>query len=162
MEEEHQGTVTFYLQFSLFSLTRLVGSYWCKYSCVCEHFPIFFLSGRQRFLLAEGERFACSCSWCWYGQSKVYFRKDRATCHLNKKRILLAALYCVEMILDLCLNLTNVLYLNIGKGYDSGGLLHFYLDDICNKDVNHVGNDDESNEWHSRLCHMNFGCMTLS
>jgi hypothetical protein len=45
----------------------------------------------------------------------------------------------------------------VGKGYDSGGLFHFSLlfDDNV---VNHVMND-ESNVWHSRLCHVNFGCM---
>nr|ABB47331.1 retrotransposon protein, putative, Ty1-copia subclass [Oryza sativa Japonica Group] len=49
----------------------------------------------------------------------------------------------------------------IGKGYDSGGLFRFSLDDMCNKVVNHVSDDDdESNVWHSRLCHVNFGCMT--
>ena len=48
----------------------------------------------------------------------------------------------------------------VGKGYDSGGLFRFSLsDDNCNKVVNHVVNDDESNVWHSRLCHVNFGCM---
>jgi hypothetical protein len=40
----------------------------------------------------------------------------------------------------------------VGKGYDSGGLL------FDNNVVNHVMND-ESNVWHSRLCHVNFGCM---
>jgi hypothetical protein len=46
---------------------------------------------------------------------------------------------------------------SVGKGYDSGGLFHFSLlfDDNV---VNHVMND-ESNVWHSRLCHVNFGCM---
>nr|ABG66107.1 retrotransposon protein, putative, Ty1-copia subclass [Oryza sativa Japonica Group] len=48
----------------------------------------------------------------------------------------------------------------IGKGFDSGGLFRFSLDNMCNKIVNYVSNDDESNVWHSRLCHVNFGCMT--
>jgi hypothetical protein len=45
----------------------------------------------------------------------------------------------------------------VGKGYDSGGLFRFSLlfDDNV---VNHVVND-ETNVWHSRLCHVNFGCM---
>jgi hypothetical protein len=48
----------------------------------------------------------------------------------------------------------------IGKGYDNGSLFRFSLDDMCNKVVNHVSNDDdESNVWHLRLCHVNFGCM---
>ncbi|PVH66428.1 hypothetical protein PAHAL_1G243200 [Panicum hallii] len=29
---------------------------------------------RGDFLLADGERIACACSWCWY----VYFEEDRA------------------------------------------------------------------------------------
>ena len=48
----------------------------------------------------------------------------------------------------------------VGKGYDSGGLFRFSLDDGCNKVVNNVVNVDESNVWHSRLCHVNFGCMS--
>ena len=47
----------------------------------------------------------------------------------------------------------------IGKGYDSGGLFCLSLSDVCNKVVNKVINVDESNIWHSRLCHINFGCM---
>ena len=47
----------------------------------------------------------------------------------------------------------------IGKGYNSGGLFRLSLSDDCNKVVNNVTNVDESNVWHSRLCHINFGCM---
>ena len=47
----------------------------------------------------------------------------------------------------------------IGKGYNSGGLFRLSLSDDCNKVVNKVINVDESNIWHSRLCHVNFGCM---
>jgi hypothetical protein len=45
----------------------------------------------------------------------------------------------------------------VGKAYDSVGLFRFSLlfDDNV---VNHVMND-ESNVWHSRLRHVNFGCM---
>jgi hypothetical protein len=45
----------------------------------------------------------------------------------------------------------------VGKGYDRGGLFCFSLlfDDNV---VNHVIND-ESDVWHSRICHDNFGCM---
>ena len=47
------------------------------------------------------------------------------------------------------------------KGYDCGGLFHLsLLDDVCNKVVNNVNVLDESNIWHSRLCHINFGCLT--
>ena len=50
----------------------------------------------------------------------------------------------------------------VGKGYDSGGLFRFSLNDMCNNHnvVNHISEKDESNVWHSRLCHVNFGCMT--
>ena len=51
----------------------------------------------------------------------------------------------------------------IGKGYDSGGLFRVSLSDFCNKVVNHIcdpNNGDEANVWHSRLCHINFGCMS--
>ena len=34
------------------------------------------------------------------------------------------------------------------------------LDDVCNKVVNNVNVSDESNIWHSRLFHINFGCLT--
>jgi hypothetical protein len=30
--------------------------------------------------------------------------------------------------------------------------------DVCNKDVNIANISDESDLWHSRLCHVNFGC----
>jgi len=50
----------------------------------------------------------------------------------------------------------------IGKGYKSGDLFHFFLFDFCNKVVNHVcdSNNSVADIWHSRLCHINFGCMT--
>jgi hypothetical protein len=47
----------------------------------------------------------------------------------------------------------------IGKCYDSGGLLHLSLHDVCNKSVNNVISN-ESYIWHSRLCHINFGCVS--
>src|SRR3954462_4648347 len=48
----------------------------------------------------------------------------------------------------------------VGKGYKCGGLFRLSLSDSCTKIINHVCNDNESNVWHSRLCHINFGCMT--
>jgi len=49
----------------------------------------------------------------------------------------------------------------VGKGYDCGGLFRLsLLDDVCNKVMNNVNVSDESNIWHSRLCHINFGCLT--
>ena len=39
----------------------------------------------------------------------------------------------------------------VGKGYDSGGLFRFSLNDMCNNHnvVNHISEKDESNVWHS-------------
>ena len=41
-------------------------------------------------------------------------------------------------------------------------LVPISLDDMCNNNnvVNHINENDESNVWHSRLCHVNFDCMT--
>jgi hypothetical protein len=47
----------------------------------------------------------------------------------------------------------------VGKGYDSGGLFRLSLHDVCNKSMNNVISN-ESYIWHSRLCHINFGCVT--
>jgi hypothetical protein len=48
----------------------------------------------------------------------------------------------------------------VGKVYVSGGLFCLsFLDDVCNKVVNNVLIPNNSNIWHSRLCHVNFGCM---
>ena len=47
------------------------------------------------------------------------------------------------------------------KYYDCGGLFCLsLLDDVCNKVVNNVNVLDESNIWHSRLCHINFSYLT--
>ena len=44
------------------------------------------------------------------------------------------------------------------KGYDCEALFRLsLLDDVCNKVMNNVNVLDESNIWHSRLCHINFG-----
>jgi hypothetical protein len=50
----------------------------------------------------------------------------------------------------------------IGKGYDCGGLFHFYLLDFNNKSMNHIcaNVDDLASIWHSCLCHINFGSMS--
>ena len=48
----------------------------------------------------------------------------------------------------------------VGKGYESGGLFCLSLNDAYDKFVNHVSRDNETNVWHSCLCHINFGCMT--
>ena len=48
----------------------------------------------------------------------------------------------------------------IGKGYDCGGLFRLSMLDVCNKVVNQTVISNESNIWHSRFCHVNFGCLT--
>jgi hypothetical protein len=48
----------------------------------------------------------------------------------------------------------------VGKGYECGGLFRLSLSNICNKVVNHICNKSLSNVWHSRLFHVNLGCMT--
>jgi hypothetical protein len=47
----------------------------------------------------------------------------------------------------------------VGKGYDSGDLFRLSLYDVCNKSVNNVISN-ESYIWYSRLCHINFGCVS--
>ena len=48
----------------------------------------------------------------------------------------------------------------VGKGYESGGMFRLSLVDTCFKSVNNVVNNVETNIWHSRLCHVNIGCMS--
>jgi len=48
----------------------------------------------------------------------------------------------------------------IGKCYDCGGLFRLSLHDVCNNVVNTVDYSNESDLWHLRLCHVNFGCLT--
>jgi len=48
----------------------------------------------------------------------------------------------------------------VGKGY-CGGLFRLSLhDDVCKKIVNNAIIPDESNIWHSCLCHVNFGYLS--
>jgi hypothetical protein len=49
----------------------------------------------------------------------------------------------------------------VGKGYECGGMFCFSLEEFCDNVVNHVStSNDETNVWHSRLCHVSFGCMS--
>ena len=50
----------------------------------------------------------------------------------------------------------------VGKGYESGGLFRLSLVDTLPLAVNNVVNNVnvEMNVWHSRLCHVNLGCMS--
>jgi hypothetical protein len=48
----------------------------------------------------------------------------------------------------------------VDKGYNCGGLFCLSLHDgVCNKVMNNAIIPDESNIWHSWLCHVNFGCL---
>jgi hypothetical protein len=47
----------------------------------------------------------------------------------------------------------------VGKGYESGDLFRLSLHDVCNKSVNNVILN-ELYIWHSRLYHINFGCVS--
>jgi hypothetical protein len=49
---------------------------------------------------------------------------------------------------------------SIDKGYDSGGMFHFSLSDFSSPVVNFINKDGEASVWHSRLCHINFGCIS--
>jgi hypothetical protein len=49
---------------------------------------------------------------------------------------------------------------NKNKGFDCGGLFRLSLMDVCNNVVNAVSVCDETDLWHSRLCLVNFGCLT--
>jgi hypothetical protein len=48
----------------------------------------------------------------------------------------------------------------VGKGYESRDLSRLSLTDACFNSMNHVSHDNETNIGHSRLYHINFGCMT--
>ena len=73
------------------------------------------------------------------------------------------ALNCVEMVIKLSKSNKCVMSKYgtfVGKGYDCGCLFRLSLyDDVCSKVVNNAIIPDESNIWHSRLCHVNFGCL---
>src|SRR3954469_24587027 len=76
-------------------------------------------------------------------------------------KILLAVHVCVEMVFESNKVVISKYGQFIDKGYECGGLFRLSLSDFCNKVVNHIcapGND--SDIWNSRLCHINFGCMT--
>ena len=47
----------------------------------------------------------------------------------------------------------------VEKSYESGDLFRLSLTDVCNKIAYNIINVDETNVWHLRLCHVNFGYM---
>jgi hypothetical protein len=49
----------------------------------------------------------------------------------------------------------------VGEGNECGCMFRFSLEDFCDNVVNHVStSNDETNVWHSRLFHVNFGYMS--
>jgi hypothetical protein len=107
------------------------------------------------------------CSWFWYSHSKVYFGKDGAIKNVQhvpsiKKNLVSGSRLCQDgyKIVFGSNKCTLSKYRTFfGKDYDCGGLSRLYLHDTCNKSMNNdVSND--SNIWHSRLCHINFGCLS--
>jgi len=65
--------------------------------------------------------------------------------------------YRVVLELDKCVMSKHVSF--VGKGYDCGGWFRLSLHDVCNKMVNSVDVSDESDLWHSRFCHANYGSL---
>jgi hypothetical protein len=82
-----------------------------------------------------------------------------------KKNLVSGSLLCrdgFKIMLDLNKWILSKYETFAGKGYVSRGLFRLsLLDDACNKVVNNVLILDNSNIWHSWLCHVNFGCMSL-
>jgi hypothetical protein len=130
-------------------------------------FLFFFLSVQRGWSLADGERITCVCSWCWYSHSKVYFGKDgaikeRVACPLHQKNLVSGSLLCrdgYKLVFESnkCILLKYGTF--VGKDYDRGGLFRLSFHDVYNKSVNNVILN-ESYIWHSRLCHINFGCVS--
>jgi hypothetical protein len=85
-------------------------------------------------------------SWCWYSHSEVYFSKDctieeRATCPPIKKNLVSGSLlyrHGYKLVFESNKCILSKYEIFIRKGYDSGGLFHLSLHDVCNKFVNNV------------------------
>jgi hypothetical protein len=107
------------------------------------------------------------CSWYWYSHSEVYFGKngaieEHATYPSIKKNLVSGSLLCrdgYKLVFESNKCILSKYGTFVGKGYDSGGLFRFFLHDVCNKCVNNVISN-ESYIWHSRLWHINFGCVS--
>jgi hypothetical protein len=80
-----------------------------------------------------------------------------------KKNLVSGSLLCKEgfkLVFESNKVVVSRYVLFVGKGYNCGGLFCLSLEDFCNKVVNQIhSNVNESEIWHSRLCHINFGCM---
>jgi hypothetical protein len=79
------------------------------------------------------------------------------------KRILLVAPCYVEMAINLCSSPINVYCQCMGhlleKAMTVEACSALSLHDVCNKSVNNVILN-KSYIWYSRLCHINFGCVS--
>jgi hypothetical protein len=80
-----------------------------------------------------------------------------------RKNLIIGSLLCCDgykLVFELNKCVLSKFGTFIRKGYESGGLFHLSL---CESDVmyvNHINNHDDAIMWHSRLCHINFGCMS--
>jgi hypothetical protein len=128
---------------------------------------IFCLSDRTGWLLVDGEQGPCGCSWCWFGRSdtsgKTVQLKNVHHVPSIKKNLISGFLLCRDGY-KLIFESNKCVVLKYGtfveKGYESGGLFRLSLVGTCFKSANHVVSNVETNIWHSRLCHVNFGCMS--
>jgi transposase InsO family protein len=127
----------------------------------------FLLTRTAGLPLADGARIACACFWCWYGKSEVYFGeivqlKNVQHVPTIKKNLVSGSLLCrdgLKLVFESNKCILSKFGTFVGKDYESGGLFRLSLSDVCNKVAYNVINVDETNIWHSRLCHVNFGCM---
>jgi hypothetical protein len=96
---------------------------------------------------------------------KLTLEKTVLLKHVQQTRILLVLFFCRDVYKvffesNKCVVLRHGTF--VGKGYDCGGLFRLSLMDVCNNAVTFVSVCDETDLWHSRLCHVNFGCLTQS
>ena len=128
----------------------------------------FYQAGRTRALLMRNGLHACVLG---AGMVVLKFTLGKTVLLKNvhhvpsiKKNLVSASQVCrdgFKIILESnkCVVSRHITF--VEKGYDCGGLFRLsLLDDACNKVVNNVNVSNESNIWHSRLCHINFGCLT--
>jgi hypothetical protein len=103
-----------------------------------------------------------------FRHSEAYFEKDgaieaRAACPSIKKNLVSISLSCrdgYKVVFESNKSVVSRQGTFVGKGYDCGGLFHLSLMDVCFNVVKSVSVFDEIDLWHSRLRHVNFGCLT--
>jgi hypothetical protein len=62
---------------------------------MCVDISLFSYQVKRSSSLLMGEQSVCGCTWCWYGRSESYFRKDHTSCQEKK----LVIHYCVKMVI---------------------------------------------------------------